>query len=85
MVDVNDIKIQNIDHLGLVAGIVDTIGIVEIINNLIGIESGEKVTAGQAVKAMIINGLGFVSKYGRIAIRPYICFRNFLNQFPVSI
>ncbi len=75
MVDINDIKIQNIDHLGLVAGIVDTIGIVEIINNLIGIESGEKVTAGQAVKAMIINGLGFISK-------PLYMFPKFFESIP---
>ena len=57
-----DIEIQNIDHLGIVAGIIDAIGIVEIINELIGVEKGEKVNAGQVVKAMIINGLGFVSK-----------------------
>ncbi len=75
MLDVNDIKIQNIDHLGLVAGIVDTIGIVEIINNLIGTEQGEKVTAGQVVKAMIINGLGFVS-------RPLYMFPKFFESIP---
>ncbi|MDD1415139.1 IS1634 family transposase [Dolichospermum sp. ST_con] len=57
-----EIEIQNIDHLGIVAGIIDSIGIVEIINELIGIEKDEKVNAGQVVKAMIINGLGFVSK-----------------------
>ena len=57
-----EIEIQNIDHLGIVAGIIDSIGIVEIINELIGVEKGEKVSAGQVVKAMIINGLGFVSK-----------------------
>ena len=57
-----EIEIQNIDHLGRVAGIIDSIGIVEIINELIGIEKDEKVNAGQVVKAMIINGLGFVSK-----------------------
>jgi transposase len=57
-----EIEIQNIDHLGIVAGIIDSIGLVEIINELIGVEKGEKVSAGQVVKAMIINGLGFVSK-----------------------
>ena len=57
-----EIEIENIDHLGIVAGIIDSIGIVEIINELIGIEKDEKVNAGQVVKAMIINGLGFVSK-----------------------
>ena len=57
-----EIEIENIDHLGIVAGIIDSIGIVEIINELIGVEKDEKVNAGKVVKAMIINGLGFVSK-----------------------
>ena len=57
-----EIEIQNIDHLGIVAGIIDSIGLVEIINEIIGVEKEEKVSPGQVVKAMIINGLGFVSK-----------------------
>lgn len=62
MFNVKDIEIKNIDHLGIVAGIVDSIGLVEIINNLLGEEVGEKVSAGHVVKAMILNGLGMVSK-----------------------
>lgn len=56
------IEIQNIDHLGIVAKIVDAIGLVEIINDLIGEEKGEKVNPGHVVKVMILNGLGFISK-----------------------
>lgn len=62
MLSNQEILIQNLDHLGIVAGIVDAIGIVEIINELIGEESGEKVSPGHVVKAMILNGLGFVSQ-----------------------
>ena len=62
MFNIKDIKIKNIDHLGIVAGMVDAIGLVEIINNLLGSEAAEKVSAGQVVKAMILNGLGMVSK-----------------------
>jgi transposase len=62
MFNIKDAQIQNIDHLGIVAGIVDSIGIVEIINNFVPQEQGEKISAGQVVKAMILNGLGFVSK-----------------------
>lgn len=62
MVNVKDIEIKNIDHLGIVAGIIDAIGLVETINELIGEEKGEKVSPGHVVKAMILNGLGFVSK-----------------------
>ena len=42
------------------AGLVDEIGIVQKINELIGEQPGEIVSPGQAVKAMIINGLGHV-------------------------
>jgi hypothetical protein len=62
MLSTKDIKFQKIDHLGIVAGIVDSIGIVEIINNLLGAEPGEKVSAGQVVKAMILNGLSMMSQ-----------------------
>ncbi len=55
------IQVTNLDHLGLVAGIVDAIGIVEKIEQLIGTQPGEKVSPGQAVKAMILNGLGTFS------------------------
>lgn len=62
MLNAEDIEIQNIDHLGIVAGIIDSIGLVEIINELIGEQKEEKVSPGHVVKAMILNGLGFVSK-----------------------
>lgn len=55
------IEVKNIDHLGLVAGIIDEIGLVEQINQLLGQHPTEKISAGHVVKAMILNGLGFVS------------------------
>ncbi|MGK7895285.1 MAG: IS1634 family transposase [Xenococcus sp. (in: cyanobacteria)] len=57
-----EIQVKNLDHLGLVAGIIDELGIVEIINELLGIQPGEIVSAGVVVKAIILNGLGFVSR-----------------------
>ena len=48
-------EIQNLDYLGILGGIIDPIGVVEII-----VEIGEQVSPGHVVKAMIINGLGFV-------------------------
>jgi predicted RNase H-like nuclease (RuvC/YqgF family) len=57
---VQKMEIQNLYHLGIVPGIIDAIGVVEIINELIGVEIGEKLSPGHVVKAMIINGLGFV-------------------------
>src|SRR3954470_17805307 len=59
--DTPQIEVQNIDHLGIVAGIVDEIGLVEEIDQLLGTHSQEHVSPGEAVKAMILNGLGFLS------------------------
>jgi len=55
------IEVSNLDHLGLVAGLVDEIGIVALINEQLGEHSAEKISAGQVVKGMILNGLGLVS------------------------
>ncbi len=68
-----EIQVKNLDHLGLVAGIIDELGIVEIINELLGIQPGEIVSAGVVVKAIILNGLGFVS-------RPLYLFPNFFED-----
>ena len=57
-----EIKVKNIDHLGIVAGLIDEIGIVKIINNKLGIDVREKISAGIVVKSILINGLGFVSR-----------------------
>src|SRR5918994_1961372 len=59
--DAPQIEVQNIDHPEIVAGIIDEIGLVEEIDHLLGTHSQEHVSAGQALKAMILNGLGFVS------------------------
>jgi transposase len=62
MFSAKDLDLKKIDHLGIVAGIVDSIGMVEIINKLLSSESGEKVSVGQVVKAMILNGLSMMSQ-----------------------
>ena len=56
-----EIEVQDIDHLGLIAGIIDDIGIVEIIDQELGTHEQEKVSAGLVVKAMIINCMGFLT------------------------
>jgi hypothetical protein len=55
------VEIKNSDNLGLVAGIIDEIGIVNKINELIEENNTEKITVGKVVKAMILNGMGLVS------------------------
>ena len=56
-------KSKNINHLGLVAGMCDELGIVETIDRLIPQDHEQRnVSIGQAVKAMILNGLGFTNR-----------------------
>jgi transposase len=57
-----EIEIKNINHLGIVAGIIDELQIVEIINQELGIDEQEIVNSGEIVKAIILNGLGFISQ-----------------------
>jgi len=55
--------IQDLDHLGLVAGMVDELKIVETIDTLIVQDHDQRhVSIGLAVKAMILNGLGFIQR-----------------------
>lgn len=54
---------KSINHLGLVSGICRELKIVETIDSLLPAESTDKiVSSGQAVLAMILNGLGFVNQ-----------------------
>lgn len=57
----SQIDVQDLGHLGIIAGIVDDIGIVEIIDRELGKHPQEKVSAGQVVKAMILNCMGFLT------------------------
>ncbi len=51
---------HNLDHLGLVAALYDELGIGALIDTLIPQDLEQRhVSVGQAVKAMVINGLGF--------------------------
>ena len=55
------VEIKKSDNLGLVAGIIDEIGRVNKINELIEENNTEKITVEKVVKAMILNGMGLVS------------------------
>ena len=54
-------QILNLDHLGIVAGIIDEMELVEEVNQIVGIKTKESLTPGQVMKAMILNRLGFLS------------------------
>lgn len=70
-------QIKNLDHLGLVAGLIDELGLVELTDEQIEPHCLEHVSAGQVVKAMILNALGFLSA-------PLYLFSEFFESKAVS-
>jgi len=57
----NNLNIKDLDHLGIVAGIIDEMGLVEIIDEEVGTHPQEKLSVGTIVKAMILNCLGCIN------------------------
>ena len=56
-------RTQIFDHLGLVAGMFEELGITEVIDQATQQNPEMRiVTAGHAVKAMALNGLGFINQ-----------------------
>ncbi len=69
---------KNVDHLGIVAGVCKEIGLVEEIDQIVGVNDNQKVTTGEAVMAMVINGLGFVN-------RPLYLTPEFMKNKPIEL
>ncbi len=72
-----ELESKNLEHLGIISGIIDEIGIVEKINEIFLVDSREKVNTGEVIKAIILNGLGFVS-------RPLYLFPDFFQDKPIE-
>jgi transposase len=73
-----DYSSKSVDHLGIVAGVCKEIDLVNTIDSIIGVNNLQKVTTGEAVMAMVINALGFVSK-------PLYMFTEFMEKKPVKL
>ncbi|WP_017713021.1 DUF4277 domain-containing protein, partial [Prochlorothrix hollandica] len=56
-----EIDVKDIDHLGIIAGIMDEMDLVGLIDQLIPPHSLEKISVGIAVKAMVLNCMGFLT------------------------
>jgi transposase len=56
-----DMDIKRLDHLGIVAGVIKDLGLVEAIDKRLqkDTQNQENITPGEAIVGMIINGLGF--------------------------
>jgi transposase len=55
-------EIKKLDHLGIVAGTIKELGLIEKIDKRLGIKEREEISTGEAIAGMIINGLGFTSR-----------------------
>jgi transposase len=57
-----EVSVKRIDHLGLVAGICEDLGIKNLVDSRVGTSPTEEISCGEAVVAMIINGSAFTSQ-----------------------
>lgn len=53
---------KRLDHLGVVMGVMKDLGLIDMIDDRLGRHAQNAVTSGEAVAAMVMNGLGFVSR-----------------------
>jgi transposase len=68
---------KNLDHLGIVSQICDEIGIVGTIDKILPPDPSMKISHGECIKLMVINGLGFTS-------RPLYLEAQFFSSRPVN-
>ena len=68
---------KRLDHHGIVAGVIKDLQLIEAIDDLLGSSGCEEVSEGEAIAAMIINGLGFTD-------RPLSLSPQFFEQVPVE-
>ena len=71
-------KIERLNHLGVVGGVIKDLSLIELIDARIPPSDREEITTGQAIAAMILNGLGFSN-------RPISLTPQFFENKPVEL
>nr|WP_320016293.1 IS1634 family transposase [uncultured Desulfobacter sp.] len=56
------VTVERIDHLGIVAGVIKDLKIIEMIDSRIPKDEKENISAGEAIAGMVLNGLGFSNR-----------------------
>ncbi|MDH3600997.1 MAG: IS1634 family transposase, partial [Candidatus Tectomicrobia bacterium] len=54
--------VERLDHLGLIASVINDLGLVSMIDARLKPDDQESITPGEAIKAMMLNGLGFANR-----------------------
>ena len=61
-IDISQLRTNRLDHLGLVAAMCKRLKIADLIDQMLPPSSHSKVTHGERVVAMIVNGLGVAAR-----------------------
>ena len=72
------IAVERLDHQGVVAGVIKDLGLIQAIDQRIDRHEDEKISCGEAVAGMIINGLGFSD-------RPLTLAPQFFDNCPLEL
>jgi len=56
------VRVERLDHLGLIASVINDLGLVSMIDARLKPDDQETITPGEAIKGMILNGLGFANR-----------------------
>ena len=60
----NVVRVERLDHLGIVAGVIHDLGIIEMIDSRIEPDEREEISTGEAIAGMILNSLfSAIKKY----------------------
>lgn len=57
-----NLKIKRLDHHGIVSGVIEDLKIVSLLDQYLPQDEKQEITPGEAVKGMIMNGLGFANR-----------------------
>jgi transposase len=56
------VRVERLDHLGLIASVIKALGLMDMMDTRLVPDAQEVITPGEAVAAMILNGLGFANR-----------------------
>lgn len=56
------VRVERLDHLGVIVSVIKDLGLIDMIDTRLVPDEQEKITPGEAVAGMILNGLGFANR-----------------------
>ena len=56
------VRVERLDHLGVIASVIKDLGLIAMIDTRLVPDAQEVITPGEAMAAMILNGLGFANR-----------------------